>query len=414
MSETYVIKGELIDLDAEKKEIFLSYLYKSFEKMELSCETSGKSVDYYKGETTLEDVYFMVKNDLKLQVDSSVINFVFKSFWSEEGVEYIEITSDDPSDFWIMFIKEKITEALASAFAQKMETFFFREPFYYIGNKLDGDYYIQNWMISPATPKVMEIFMEESAIYFNMSVEGINSNHARAKFETIGKEIMAILSVILSRGIYKGQHEVRWGCAKDSQTKAELIEIGFRDDQPYPTEMPKKKRERLGEFEEPSKIHLFKSINSNIKLPNNIRKLFRAYEGLSYDEKSAFLSAARMYQLALTLGRHNSTVKSSYQIAALDALSKLIRENNKNKNAIISMVEKYSPSFKGEIGKLYDSVRSAHFHQGSFSKFDVNGIELGPFKGPASFLNEEAYTIDTIAREVLIGWLTDKIPDETP
>lgn len=81
-------------------------------------------------------------------------------------------------------------------------------------------------------------------------------------------------------------------------------------------------KNNLGAYVEPNLLTKM-VVNDNLCLPNNIRKLFRAYQSLEHKEKSAFLSASRMFQLALSIGHHIKTVNVSYQIAALDSLQNL-------------------------------------------------------------------------------------------
>lgn len=412
VSEIYVVKDELSQLNGEQRNIFLNYLHKSLEDMTINWENSGTFVNYQLGDiNAVDQSYFIGKDILTLQLHAEkVITLAFESHWKKGIVDHLEISCTDSLDCWKEFISKKITMALASAFAQKMESFFFRKTYYYIGNKLDGDYYIQNWRISPATPKVMG-FIQESAIYFDMNVEGINYTHAYSKSEAMSKEVMAILSVILNKGIYSPPHEFKWAYIDGSDDESKLFKIGYQGKEPYPEEMPIKKQERLGKFVEPNKAANYNT--NGLYPPNNIRKLFKAYQNLEYDEKNAFLSAAKMFQIALSLGSRNNTVNSSYQIAALDALSKPIRENNRNKNAIMTLVSEYCPGYEAKVGKLYDSVRSAHFHQGFFSESDVNGQEIRPFMGPNIVFNDDAYyTINGTTRTVLIKWLTQRIPQE--
>ncbi|MGH0544890.1 hypothetical protein ACQVPW_25940 [Bacillus cereus] len=411
MSYCYEIKDVFKDMDEEKKGIFLTYLSKGLEENVLEKRSSGSYTAKNKEVSFALEGEFMGRDIIELNIkDDKIITLIFNSYWKEGVLDFIEVSSEMPLDDWKEFINEKITNAFAAAFAQKMETFFFRHEFYYIGEKLDGDYFINGWRISPGTPECSYLGAE-SMLYFDMKIEGINRTHALTKYEIRCNEIMAILSVVLDRGFYKNNSiEYRWGI---SDGKSNLFLLGYKGEEKYPTEMPKKDKKKLGAYVEPTENGSVSYSFSTMKLPQNIRKLFRAYESLEYDEKAAFINAARMYQLALSLGKNNVTVSSSYRIAALDALSKPLREDFKNKNAIMLLVQKYCPGNEIKIGRLYESIRSAHFHQGVFRESDINGFERNLFLGPQGlFRYESDWLIRDITRTVLVKWLTEKIPND--
>ncbi|MDQ1146597.1 hypothetical protein QE429_003424 [Bacillus sp. SORGH_AS 510] len=405
MENCLLIKEELNSLDKEKRDIFLQYFTKSLEEFTTDWQYSGEFTE----DESKEEYYIGCdQTTFKLNENSKPATLKFNSIWKKGTVESIEAFCDDNSINWVDFLKNKVTQSLASAFGQKVESFFFRKKYYYIGNKLDGDYFIQNWRISPATS--VSNFYSESVLYFDMKVEGINTQHAYSIYDRFSKEIMALLSVILNKGIYEGKFDFRWA-GKEGESSI-LLQLGYRDETIYPEDMPAKDREKLGKFIEPKEVTVIRDIKSNLCPPNNIRKLFRAYHNLESREKEAFLSASRMFQLALSLGNHMTTVNVSYQIAALDSLSKLIRENNKNKNAILSLVRQYCPKDEIIVGKMYDSIRSAHFHQGHFSERDTGGFSYKPFMGPDYLYGQEdSFLFSKITRNVLISWLTDRISD---
>ncbi|ARJ25592.1 hypothetical protein B7492_31660 (plasmid) [Bacillus mycoides] len=403
MEIVHFIKDEISSLDKEKRSIFLEYFTKSVEEITenwgFSCEwvDNGNEEEYYisNAYTTLQD-----------ESSNNEINLKFISIWKKGIIESIEVQCDDLSNNWTEIIKNKVTQSLASAFGQKVESFFFRKKYYYKGNPLDGDYYIHNWRISPASPS--RIFYAESVINFDMNVEGINKSHAYSVFDRFSKEVMALLSVIFNKGIYENHVELRW--AMENMSKSKLLFLGYYDDTVLPTEMPAKNKKKLGSFVEPKLVTGVKNYTDNLCPPNNIRKLIKAFQNLELKEKNAFLSASRMFQLALSIGNHIKTVNVSYQIAALDSLSKLIREDNKNKNAILSLINQYSPGDELMVGKMYDSIRSAHFHQGYFAENDIDGIHPRPFMGPEYNFSEVSFFLESnVTRRVLINWLSDRI-----
>ncbi|MGE1047181.1 hypothetical protein ACQGSX_14695 [Bacillus sp. GMs2/1] len=416
MSNIHVIERELfIDLEEEIKELFLSYLTKGLEEDMVGVSSGGGSINYSDdGTDPLLTGNFESKDVIKLKISNNkVITLSFTSYWKKGVFDYLKVSSDTPKKEWLEFIRKKVERALSATLSKKTKKFFFRSTYNYIGSRLDGDYYIANWRLSPASPEnVPKIKKVENMFYLDMEVEGINEKHAHSKYEAKCNEITAILSVVLDKGIYKPSDEHLWGI-DPIENKSNLFIVGHKDERDKPNEMPKKDKKLLGDYSEaPRNIEEYSDYYS-LKLPRGIRKLFRAYEGLDMIEKEAFLSAARMYQISISVGKNIDTVSSAYRIAALDALSKPLRENGKNKNAIISLVNKYYPGYEKQTERLYDSIRSAHFHQGVFREQDIHGPKRELFKGPREMfpsISEEKLHIAT--RVILIKWLNDRIPKE--
>jgi hypothetical protein len=407
LSNVYLFKDELNPLDDDQKRIFLDYLYKSLQNKKIIF-WSGEGYFNENQDGTDDLDYYINKDQITIEPDE-INNYplIFISHWKKGSLEYIEVSSVNESLNWREVISKVFAVSLASAFGQNMNSYFIRQRFAYIGPRLDGVYYVSGWRISPATPYTGTEILTESAIYLDMDVSGINQSYANAKSQKLGKEIISLLSVFLNKGFYKIPSEKRWVYL--SEDESNVYQLGFHDFEPYPAVMPKKDPEKAGTFVDPENI-VRPHFGQSFCLPNNIRKLFKTYNNLDPENKEAYLNAARMYQISLSLGRNNTTVLLSYQIAALDALSKPTRENNRNKNAIIGIVQKYSPGFEELIGNLYESIRSAHFHQGYFVEKDTEGINIKPFMGPI-FKDYQQIFYNDVTRTVLISWLSERIID---
>ncbi|MFJ8521412.1 hypothetical protein [Bacillus cereus] len=413
MSNIYVIERELfIDLDEEIKELFLSYFARELEKDMVGRPSGGGSISYgYDGKDPLLTGDFQGTDTVRLKVSNDkVIMLRFTTYWENGAFDHMKVSSDTTKTEWLECIRKKVEMAWSATHSKKTKKFFFRSIYNYIGSRLDGDYYIGNWRLEPASPENAPKWKNvENSFYLDMEVEGINKKHAQSKHETKCNEITAILSVVLDKGIYKPSSEWLWG-SNLGEDKANLFKVGYKDEAIEPSQMPKKDNKRSGNYSEaPINIVEF-SDHDSIKLPRGIRKLFKAYEGLDAIEKEAFLSAARMYQISISVGKNIDSVSSSYRIAALDALSKPLRRNGQNKNAIISLVKKYYPGYEEQIKRLYDSIRSAHFHQGVFRDQDIRGPKRELFKGPQEvFPNISEEKLHLVTRFILIKWLNDRI-----
>ncbi|KMQ12771.1 hypothetical protein ACU80C_12000 [Bacillus mycoides] len=418
MSNIHVIKSDFFrDLDEEKIELFLSYFNKVLEEEMVRRSSGGGSIGYLDdGMDPLLTGDFKNKDYIGLKMPhDKVITLCFTSYWKKGIFDYIEISSDIPKEEWIEYIEKKVQRALLATIAKKTEKFFFRSTYNYIGSRLAGEYYFPGWRLVPATPIDAPKYKNaESIFYLDMEVEGIHEKHARSKCEAKCNEITAILSLLLDKGIYKPSDEYLWG-TDPLTNKSNLFLMRYEGEEDTPSKMPKKDKKKLGRYSELHGIMKDYPYYSPIELPQNTRRLFRAFEKLSMVEKEAFLSAARMYQISISVGKNIDTVSSAYRIAALDALSKPLRENNQNKNAIISLVKKYYPSlsFEKKVAWLYENIRSAHFHQGVFKEQDIQGPKRELFKGPRDVfprISEDDLHIAT--RAILIRWLSDKIPKD--
>ncbi|EMN7726847.1 hypothetical protein WB980_000091 [Bacillus cereus] len=413
MSNIYVIDRELfIDLDEEIKELFLSYLTRELEKDMVDRSSGGGSINYgYDGKDPLLTGDFKGEDIIKLKVSmDKVITLRFTSYWEKGAFDHMKVSSDTPKTEWLEFVRKKVDMAWSATHSKKTKKFFFRSIYNYIGSRLDGDYYIANWRLAPASPENVPKWKNvENSFYLDMEVDGINEKHAHSKHEVKCNEITAILSVVLDKGIYKPSNEWLWG-SNLGDDESNLFKVGYKDEANKPSGMPEKDKKRSGKYSEAPRNIVDYSDYYSIKLPRGIRKLFKAYEGLDTIEKEAFLSAARMYQISISVGKNIDSVSSSYRIAALDALSKPLRQNGKNKNAIISLVKKYYPGYEKQIERLYDSIRSAHFHQGVFRDQDIHGPKRELFKGPREvFPNISEEKLHLVTRAILINWLNDRI-----
>lgn len=412
--QRFVIKEELTYLDQDKIEVFLIYLYKSLQDNNL-INWRGEGSFIKNEDGGVDFSHFLNKDKISISPNGTdIFEIEFVSYWNNGSLERIEAGCKNTSrpNTFIDVMGKCVSVAFASAYSGKLNSYFFRSLFAYIGPRLDGVYYIHNWRISPASPDTGSDVLSEQILYIDMDVEGINRTHAQSNFHSKSLEIISVLSTILNIGIYKIPLERRW-CyvsGKDSQ----LYQLGFCNLEPYPEQMPEKDKTLAGQFYPVERLFdLGRTVGEKLRLPQNIRKIFAAYNVLEPKEKSAFLNSCRMYHLSLSTGRYYKTICASYQIAALDALAILIRENNRNKNAILGMITRYCPGFEEVVAKLYESVRSAHFHQGMFLEMDTMGFEIGPFTGPKNlYQDHELRNLAIASRNVILKWIIEKIQEQ--
>lgn len=406
--ETVLIKEDFEYWDEDLKHLFLKYLYKNLQD---SVKGEYRARGHYVDEEHFVDIAEM---SLSLP-EGFTVPVKFTANWIKGNLLDLVVSADLNTTDWtvlIAFLNKIISKSHAMFKVDKQEKYFFRLCFGYIGPSLDGEYNIQNFRISPATQEPGS-YLAENYIYLDMDIEGIDSAHASSKARAFRKDITAILSVLLDIGFYEAGYEHRWVLLPDK--KNGRFQLGFYSEEPRPKSMSPKNSEKQGKFSED--LMTWRDSTEEQKtllLPKSYRKLFKAYQNLLPDEKSAFLSASRMYQISLTAGRISKTVRATYQLAALDALSKPYREKNFNKKAIVNLVNKYNSKAEGEkIGNLYDSIRSAHIHQGYFDEFELSGVDIRPFLGPKWIENEVDHFIRTnVVFFTLNKWLYEKISKE--
>ena len=177
---------------------------------------------------------------------------------------------------------------------------------------------------------------------------------------------------------------------------------------PSPSEMPRKGTEfHPGRLKQVDRTKGLRGTIWGNKLlcPADIRDLFRSYEKLQVPDQRSYFGAAALYQIALTAGRRLATVRLSYKVAAVDALT-----GQHNQRAFIDLVEHHYPNASAKFLKhLYGNVRSAHFHFGLFPGGEYNPMDIGPVAGPSA---TEGIDLELSAhqtfRGVLIKWLLDR------
>ncbi|WP_026693903.1 hypothetical protein [Peribacillus kribbensis] len=412
--KTVLIKEELEYLDEDMKYLFLSYLHKNLEDFTTNgwsgsghfIDDEVHSLDHF---VNIDEMTLSLPEGFKVPVK-------FTTNWIKGSLLDLEVSTNISETKWnllIQYLNKAISKSFAMLTGQKKEKHFFRVRFGYIGLPLDGAYYISNFRISPAT-QGQGSFMGENYIYLDMDIDGINYSHAHSRLQVFAKEVTSILSVILNTGFYKIEYDNRWVLL--SEKEHGRFQLGFHDNEPYPKSMPIKDPKKAGTFSEDLKEYIESTLNQKtLRFPRSIRKLFRAYYSLPTDEQEAFLNASRMFQISLTAGRKSRTVRASYQLAALDALSKPYRQKSNNKNAIMTLTDAFYSQGQGKkIGELYDSIRSAHFHQGYFDASDISGLEIRPFLGPHWLIQEIDYLFNNnIVFIILNRWLSEKVTQET-
>lgn len=273
------------------------------------------------------------------------------------------------------FVHSLITQSLVNTLGVATVKFFRRVQYCYIGEQLDGEYWIKNTRIAPVNPADPTPFRcdIERYISLDMEVEAIDEQDAWSISVHKADKLIAKLSMITDTGFYKPTSEHRWFLSKDHSGPSELRQLGYFGHGPNIEKLPRKgKLCSAGAFEG-SMRSTIRYVGDSLKLPIETRKLLSAIESKSAKQISAFENSALLYQFGLNAGRYSRTVKLSYLVASIDALCKA--ENTHNEfGSFLRHYAQPAHNIDHLINFMHGEVRSAHFHAGEFpfGEFSLN------------------------------------------
>lgn len=306
-----------------------------------------------------------------------------------------------------------IIESLANALGAKKTEFFRRVWFCYIGEQLDGEYWLNsNVRVAPIDPADPNPHFPnvERYISIDMNVEAIDVHGAIAIANNRANVLAARLSLILNIGFYTPSAEHRWTFPKDMNSACELRQLGYFNKGSDLSKMPSKgKTCKLGKFE--NSMHFrTKYMGEPTKFPKETRKLINAIDKSESRTRTAFDNCSLLYQLALNAGRYIPTVQLSYLVAAVDALCKAESEF-KDPSPFIRHYASPMHDIEHLLNFMHRSVRSAHFHAGEFpfGEFE-QPRRLKIYSGSSSRMSEHRFReCIKLIRTALANWAAIKI-----
>ncbi|MGR5150209.1 hypothetical protein ACQKP8_27140, partial [Photobacterium alginatilyticum] len=141
-----------------------------------------------------------------------------------------------------------------------------------------------------------------------------------------------------------------------------------------------------------------------VNIPSDIRKYFKGIFSLGVEERKAFDSCCRMYNISLISGSSIATLDKSYKVCAIEALAK------SEKSSFSDFLVKYSnEDFDKRLSDYFYTVRSSHFHGGKFA-FDEFNINL---QREVSFSFKEKHAdyinFNNYIRVALVNWIKSNI-----
>lgn len=388
-----------VPIKANKLREFLQYLQSEFGKLGGWRSNGGYGTDGA----------FVEQLDVSIDAGGKRVPTSWTFKWNPDGsLAPVEIlAADEEAVDWEDAAHAIIQDALAATINAQKENFIRRDQFAYIGPNLDGEYWVSGWRVAPALPTDDADFLSERIVYLDHQVKAVDHSQSIGVGTVKADRIVTLLSLFMNFGLYRIPMEKRWVYTGRSESRR--FQLGYRSPLPYPTSMPKKGSEcPLGRPISIGRRDFRSSLikDGKLHLPDDVRRLFRAFHRLNPIAQEVFFGAAALYRIALVAGRDLPTVRLSYQVAAVEAL---IEGSEHRQRLFVELVQKYNPGTTTEfLEYLYGNVRSAHFHAGQFPLGEYEPLEVGLFTGPV-YLNRTALLMSaaTLLQPVLIDWLLE-------
>lgn len=318
---------------------------------------------------------------------------------------------------WKTAAQEFVTSVLAATLADTRTKHFQRSFFFYIGEKLDGEYWLPGYRFANAFPGDPDPYLmnAERVVSIDQNVSAIDEMHARSLADEAARRHSARLTLLLNTGLYSPEHVSRWVWPS---VKGKPVEesvrhhMGFIHPSANLTQMPRKGEKcPLGAYNGTLEAR-YRVAGRLLSLPPEARKILRSIDNADPLVSSAFDCSARLYQVALVCGHQFPSVGLAYRVAAVEAACKA----DQTCDAFSDFMRKYISSrqvLDDILDYLYRNVRSAHFHGGKFpmGEFDRQ-IMFEPLMDADSAQRDELHRrCYELTREVIVNWLGQVISD---
>lgn len=305
------------------------------------------------------------------------------------------------------FAHSLITQSLVNTLGVATTKFFRRIQYCYIGEQLDGEYWIRNTRIAPINPSDPSPLRYdiERYISLDMEVDAIDEQDAWSIASYKADKLIAKISILTDVGFYKPTIEHRWFIPENINDPSELRQLGYFGHGPEISKMPRKGKVcNAGSFEG-SMRSTMRCIGDSLKLPIETRKLLSAMESKPANQSGAFENSALLYQFGLNAGRYSRTVKLSYFVASIDALCKAECTHNEF-GKFLRHYAQPAHNIDHLINFMHGDVRSAHFHAGEFpfGEFTLKKTTR-IFKSSVDKINDRRYDeCHKIIRHAISNW----------
>ena len=325
-------------------------------------------------------------------------------------------TSTTKIQDWKAAVNEFIHSVWAAAFTERKQEIFHRSFFCYIGEALDGEYWLQKKLrFAPVIPNDEFPGSQkcERVVCIDQVVEAIDDKNAEAVAQERAAKLAARLSLLLNEPLYRPETTSRWvyvDSAARATPQSQRCQLLFAHPLASCTQMPKKAELcPLGKWSS-GITDRYRQAWEPLSLPRESRDILKGLRDAPPQVSEAFDRAARLFQVGAHCGQHYPSVGLAYRVAAVEAICQTEREIRD----FTPFMQKYAgntPEHNELYNFMYGRLRSSHFHSGEFpsGEFARSGL-WSPFQSAESdYMKRQLGTCFWILRAAKINWMLEKL-----
>jgi len=356
-----------------------------------------------------EDGYFLCKHDVTFKIDEE--NYFVKwllKFNSDNTLCSISNLNNEGDSQFELKLSTFLNGVLQNVLSQKRKEYFRRSIYsVFSGTNFMGEYWLQGIRIAQLNPEDTECHLvnAERLLVIDQKIKAIDESNANEIANEKATELISYLSFIMNISIETPKGEERFFLYRENDSfSMHRASTQVISSEHSVEKMPKKGELCGAGLFQGSVFDRFPPKGSLI-CPEETRRILKGIKVASEEYKDAFRRLCKLYQLALNVGRYYPTVRISYICAAVEAI---VKTNVKEYKSFSSFMTKYSGEDKDFHDFIYSSVRSAHFHSGSFvlREFDFESPLMNP---AASEIGDKALNAESKMRFAIFNWLNEKI-----
>jgi hypothetical protein len=350
----------LTELNQEQSLEFIEYFNAALRRGSESGLGSGASAKYtVDGYEVLRQSFLVNKEGEKCLISWRLL--------IDSDNRVISVDTIDNLQEWESYAEQFIGDILFSVLSGKKE-FFFRRNYYAVinGSNLMGENWLPHFRFAPQFPDDdSKIANAERLFVIDQEIRAVDEFHAHQLANERSSIAAARLSLILDIGLYQPIHELRWFIKRDEQGKLSQERASTQHiDINCPYEMPSKNTICKTTTFKGSVFDSTQYIGTDLYCPTETRKILKGLDNVKPEVRTAFDKCARLYQLALTIGRNHPTVRLSYECAAIDAIQQELGKKYKGFSDFVRC--QLDEDVDYILDFIHSKVRSAHWHGGNF------------------------------------------------
>lgn len=390
------------NLDLEQSRMFIKYFMASMKE-------PGNPILSGNGSEQFKNGYYLSEHSVSFEWkgEKIIVDWLLK-FNSDFTLNSISNLNNIGNSDFELKISGLLNEVLQNVLNLKRNKYFRRKIYRTIsGTNFMGEYWLQGARFAQLNPEDNKCHLvnAERLLVIDQKIEAIDDSNATEIANEKASELSSFLSFIMNIGLEVPNSEERFFLARDEdkfsmhRAPNQIISSDHTVN-----EMPRKKElSPLGEFKG-SVFDRFPPMGSLV-CPKETRKILAGISNSSEEIKDAFRRFCKLYQLALIVGKAYPTVRISYFCGAVEAI---VKSNLKEYKSFSDFMTRYSGENRELHSFIYSSVRSAHFHSGSFvlGEFDFDSFTMNP---RAYKVSDDTRNAEVKIRFAIFNWLNEKI-----